>query len=54
MVRLFLPGSKILKTWSETFALSPLGFGLIITGLASVVLASASLLDPERRSGCTD
>jgi biotin transport system substrate-specific component len=39
--------SRILEARSETFALSPLGIGLIIAALASVALASASLLDRE-------
>jgi hypothetical protein len=47
------PVDGILETLSETFALSPLGFGLIITSLASAVLASASLPDSESR-GCAD
>ncbi len=37
--------SRILEARSETFALSPLGIGLIVAALASVALASASLLD---------
>ncbi|MEO8456188.1 MAG: biotin transporter BioY [Chloroflexota bacterium] len=41
----FYQMSRILEARSETFALSPLGIGLIISGIASVALASASLLD---------
>jgi biotin transport system substrate-specific component len=41
----FYQMSRILEERSETFALSPLGVGLILTGVASVALASASLLD---------
>ncbi len=41
----FYQVSKILEARSETFSLAPLGIGLIIAGLASVALASASLLD---------
>ena len=41
----FYQVSKILEARSETFSLAPLGVGLIIAGLASVALASASLLD---------
>lgn len=37
--------SRILEARSETFALSPLGIGLIVAAIASVALASASLLD---------
>ena len=37
--------SKILEARSETFSLAPLGIGLIVAALASVALASASLLD---------
>jgi biotin transporter BioY len=37
--------SRILEARSETFSLAPLGVGLIVAALASVALASASLLD---------
>jgi biotin transport system substrate-specific component len=37
--------AQILESRSETFALSPLGAGLVIAALASVALACASLLD---------
>jgi biotin transport system substrate-specific component len=37
--------SRILEARSETFALSPLAIGLIVAAVASVALASASLLD---------
>lgn len=46
--------ADILEARNETFALSPLGIGLIISGLASVALASASLLDREEDSASTD
>jgi biotin transport system substrate-specific component len=43
----FYQVSKILEARSETFSLAPLGVGLIIAALASVALASASLLDRQ-------
>jgi biotin transport system substrate-specific component len=46
--------ADILEARNETFALAPLGVGLIISGLASVGLASASLLDREEDSAGTD
>lgn len=41
----FFQVSEILEARDETFALAPLGIGLIASALASVALASASLLD---------
>ena len=46
--------AHILEARSETFALSPLGIGLTITCLASVALASASLLDRKEDSVAPD
>lgn len=46
----FHQAAHILEARNETFALAPLGVGLIISGLASVALASASLLDREEDS----
>jgi hypothetical protein len=45
--------AHILEARDETFALSPLGVGLIISCLASVALASASLLDRGEDSAAT-
>lgn len=43
--------ANILESRNETFALSPLGVGLIIAALASVLLAGASVLNREAQAG---